>query len=96
MSLPHFQILSDAIVEKHSFDSHSFKSSFFTNFASQLSFCHSKFLSSKIPTTPKSSISVPPTNHNNFSSSIPYFINSKDSKPACAPPQTSFALSNKI
>ena len=79
---------SGAMVQKHSFDSHSFKSTSFTNSASQLSFFCSKFSSPKIPTTPKSSISVPPTNHNNFSSSIPYFIKSNDSKPACAPPQT--------
>ena len=77
------------MVQKHSFDSHSFKPSSFTNSTSQLSFCRSKFSSPKIPTTPKSSISVSPTNHNNFSSSIPYFIKSNDSKPACAPPQTS-------
>ena len=73
---------SDAMVQKHSFDSHSFKSSSFTNSASQLSFCRSKFSSPKIPST----------NHNNFSSSIPYFIKSNDSKPACAPPQTSHLL----
>ena len=80
---------SGIMVQKHSFDSHSFKSTSFTNSASQLSFCCSKFSSPKIPTTPKSSISVSPTNHNNFSSSILYFIKSNDSKPACAPPQTS-------
>ena len=80
------------MVQKHSFDSHSFKSSSFTNSASQLSFCHSKFSSPKIPTTPKSSISVSPTSHNNFSSSIPYFIKSNDSKPTCASPQTSQLL----
>ena len=80
---------SGAMIQKHSFDSHSFKSSSFTNSASQLSFCRSKFSSPKIPTTPKSSISVSPTNHNNFSSSMPYFIKSNDSKPASAPPQTS-------
>ena len=81
---------SGAMVQKHSFDSHSFKSSSFTNSPSQLSFCRSKFSSPKIPTTPKSFISVSPTNHNNFSSSIPYFIKSNDSKPACAPHQTSY------
>ena len=80
---------SGAMVQKYSFDSHSFKPSSFTNSTSQFSFCRSKFSSPKIPTTPKSSISVSPTNHNNFSSSIPYFIKSNDSKPACAPPQTS-------
>ena len=80
---------SDSMVQKHSFDSHSFKPSSFTNSASQLSFCRSKFSSPKIPTTPKSSISVSPTNHISFYSLIPYFIKSNDSKPACAPPQTS-------
>ena len=80
------------MVQKHSFDSHSFKPSSFTNSASQLSFCRSKFSSPKIPTTPKSSISVSPTNHNNFSSSIPYFIKFNDSKPACVPPQTTYLL----
>ena len=63
---------SDAIVQKPSFDSYSFKSS-------------SPFKS----TTPKSSISVSPTNRNNFSFSVPSVINSNDSKPVCAPPQTS-------
>ena len=77
------------MVQKHSFDSHSFKPSSFTNSASQLSFCCSKFSGPKIPTTPKSSTSVSPTNHNNFSSSIPYATKSTDSKPAWAPPQTS-------
>ena len=77
---------SDAMVQKHSFDSHSFKPSSFTNSASQLSFCRSKFSG---PTTPKSSISISPTNHNNFSSSVPYVIKSNDSKPVCAPPQIS-------
>ena len=80
---------SDAMVQKHSFDSHSFKSNSFTNPASQLSFYRSKFSGPKIPTTPKSSTSVSPTNHNNFSSSIPYVIKSNDSKPAYVPPQTS-------
>ena len=80
---------SDAMVQKHSFDYYSFKSSSFTNSASQFSFCRSKFSGPKIPSTPKSSISVFPTNHNNFSSSIPYVIKSNDSKPACVPPQTS-------
>ena len=83
---------SDALVQKHSFVSYSFKSSSFTNSASQLSFCCSKFSGPKIPTTPKSSISVSPTNHNNVSSSIPYVIKSNDSKPACALPQTSHLL----
>ena len=40
-------------------------------------------------TTPKSSISVSPTNRNNFSFSVPSVIKSNDSKPASAPPQTS-------
>ena len=80
---------NDVMVQKHSFDSHSFKSSSFTNSASQLSFYRSKFSGPKIPTTPKSSTSVSPTNHNNFSSSIPYVIKSNDSKPAYVPPQTS-------
>ena len=75
------------MVQKHSFDSHSFKPGCFTNSASQLSFFRSKFSGPKIPTTYKSSISVSPTNHNNFPSSIPYVIKSNDSKPACAPPQ---------
>ena len=47
--------------------------------------CSSPFRS----TTPKSSISVSPTNHNNFTFSIPLVIKSNDSNPACAPPQTS-------
>ena len=80
---------SDVMVQKHSFDSHSFKSSSFTNSASQLSFYRSKFSGPKIPSTPKSSTSVSPTNHNNFSSSIPYVIKYNDSKPAYVPPQTS-------
>ena len=46
----------------------------------------------KIPATPKSSISVSPTNRNEFSFSIPSVIKSNDSKPACAPPQTSHLL----
>ena len=87
-----FSNSSDAVVQKHCFDSHSFKPSSFTNSTSQLSFCRSKFSIPKIPTTPKSSISISPTNDNNFSSSIPYFIKSSDSKPACAPPQTSHLL----
>ena len=82
----------DAMVQKHSFDSHSFKLSSFTNSASQLSFCCSKFSDPKNPTTRKSSISVSPTNPNNFSSSIPYVIKSNDSKFACAPPKTSHIL----
>ena len=40
-------------------------------------------------TTPKSSITVSPTNRNNFSFSVPSVIKSNDSKPACAPPQKS-------
>ena len=80
---------SDAMVQKQSFDSHSFKLSFFTNSASQLSFCRSKLSSPNISTTPESSISVSATNRNNFSSSIPYFNKSNDSKSACLPPQTS-------
>ena len=40
-------------------------------------------------TTPKSSISVSPTNRNNFSFSVPSVIKSNDSEPACAPPQIS-------
>ena len=79
---------SDAIGQKHSFDFYSFKSSSFTNSASQLSFCLSKFSDPKITTTPKSSISVSPTKHNNFFSSVPYVIKSNNSKPACAPPGT--------
>ena len=43
---------SDAMVQKHSFDSHSFKPSSFANSASQLSFRRSKFSGPKIPTTP--------------------------------------------
>ena len=66
---------SDAMGQKPSFDSHSFKSS-------------SPFKS----TNPKSSISVSPTDRNNFSFSIPSVIKSNDSKPACAPPQTSHLL----
>ena len=55
---------SDAIVlKKLSFNSYSFKSS-------------SNFSSSKIATTPKSSISVSPKNRNKFSYSIPSFIKS--------------------
>ena len=80
---------SDAMVQKPSFDSYSFKSSMFKNSTSQHYFCHSKFLGPKIPTTPKSSISVSPTNRNNFSFMIPSVIKSNDSKPACAPSQTS-------
>ena len=80
---------SDAMVQKTSFGCYSFKSSSFTNLASQHSFCHSKFLGPKIPSTTKFSISVSPTNRNNFSFSIPSVIKSNDSKPACAPPQTS-------
>ena len=76
------------MVQKASFDSYSFKSSSFINLASQRSFCHSKFSGPKIPTTPKYSISVSPTNHNNFSSLIPSVIKS-NSKRACACPQTS-------
>ena len=83
---------SDAIFQKHSFDSHSFKSSSFTNSAAQLFFCRSEFSDPEIPTTPKSSISVSPTHHNNFTSLIPYFIKSKDSKSTCAPPETSHLL----
>ena len=45
---------SDAMVQKHSFGSHSFKPISFTNSASQL-FCCSKFSGPKIPTTPESS-----------------------------------------
>ena len=71
---------SNVMVQKHSFDSDSFKSS---------SFCHSKFSGLKIPTTPKSSISVSSTNHNNISTSSPYVIESYDSKPPCVAPQTS-------
>ena len=77
---------SDAMVQKTSFDSYSFKSSSFTNLASQHSFCHSKFSG---PSTTKFSISVSSTNHYNFSFSILSVIKSNDSKPACAPPQTS-------
>ena len=84
---------SDAMVQKPSLDSYSFASSSFTISASQRSFCHSKFPGAKIPNTPKSSISVSPTNCNNFSFSIPSGIKSNDSKPACAPPQTSHLLS---
>ena len=55
---------SDAIVlKKLSFNSYSFKSS-------------SNFSSSKIATTPKSSISVSPKNRNKLSYSIPSFIKS--------------------
>ena len=55
---------SDAIVlKKLSFNSYSFKSS-------------SNFSSSKIATTPKSSILVSPKNRNKFSYSIPSFIKS--------------------
>ena len=63
---------SNAMPQKPSFDSYSFKS-----------------ISPFKSTTPKSSISVSPTNRNNFSFSIPSFIKSNDSKPACVPPQTS-------
>ena len=67
---------SDVTVQKLSFDSYSFKSSSFTNSASQSSFCHSKFSNPKITTTPKSSISVSPTNRNSFSLSPPSVIKS--------------------
>ena len=60
----------------------------FTNSASQRSFCHSEFSGSKIPPTPKSSISISPTNRNGFSFSIPSVIIFNHSKPACAPSQT--------
>ena len=83
---------SDAMVQKPSFNSYSFKSSSLTNSDSQLSSCHSKFSGPKIPTTPKSPISVSPTNRNNFSLSIPSVIKPNDSKPACVPPQTSHIL----
>ena len=76
---------SDAIAQKPSFDSFSFKSSSFTNSASQRSFCHTNFAG----TTPKSFISASPINRNNFSFSIPSVIKSNDSRPVCAPPQTS-------
>ena len=56
-------------------------------------FCVSSTLSNfsgpKIPTTRKSSVSVSPTNRNNFSFSILSVVKSNDSKPACAPPQIS-------
>ena len=71
------------------FNFYSLKSSSFTNLASQLYFCHSKFSGPKIPTTTKSSISVPPTNRNNFSDSIPSAIKSNDSKPTRTSSQTS-------
>ena len=80
---------SDAMVQKPSFDSYSFKSSYFTKSASKRSFFHSTFSGPKIPTTPKSSISVSATNHNNFSILIPSVIKSNDSKSACAPAQSS-------
>ena len=51
--------------------------------------CRSEFSGPKIPTAPKSPISVSPSNHDNFSFSIPYVTKSNDSKPACAPPQKS-------
>ena len=83
---------SDAMVQKHSLDSYSFKSSSFTNSTSQSSFCHSKFSGPKIPYTPKSSISVPITNQINFSFLIPSVIKSNNSKPASAASQTSYLL----
>ena len=83
---------NDAMIQKQSFNSYSFKSSSFTNPASQRSFCHSEFSGPKFPVTPKSSMLVSPTNRYNFSFSIPSVIKSNDSKPACAPPQTSHLL----
>ena len=80
---------SDAMVQKPSFDSYSFKSSYFAKSASKRSFFHSTFSGPKIPTTPKSSISVSVTNHNNFSILIPSVIKSNDSKSSCAPAQLS-------
>ena len=98
MSVSNFynSCVSDAMVQKPSFDCYSFKSSSFTNSVSQLSFCHSKFSSPKIPTTLKSSISGSPTKCNNFSFLIPSVIKSNGSKPACGPPQTSRLLSFPI
>ena len=95
VSVPNFCISSTissssyAVVQKPSFESYSFKSSSFVNFASKCSFCHSKFSSSKIPTTPKSPVSVSPKDCNNCSFSIPSVIKSNDSKPASTPSQTS-------
>ena len=68
---------------------YSFKSSSFTNLASQNSICYSKFSNPKIPTTPKSSISDSPTNRKNFSYLIPSVIKSNNTKPVCEPSQTS-------
>ena len=61
VSLPHFQILMMLC-----FKNSLILTSSFTNSASQLSFCRSKFSNPKIPTTPKSSISLSLANHNNF------------------------------
>ena len=58
-------------------------------------FVTQKISSPKISTTPKSSISVSPTNRNNFPFPIPSVIKSNDSKPACAPFQ-SFVISYKV
>ena len=80
------------VLKKPIFDSYLFRSSTFTNSASQRSFCHSEFSSPKISTTHKSSISVSPTNRNNFFYSIPSVIKFNDSKSACAPSQTSHLL----
>ena len=52
-------------------------------------FYHLEFSSFSISATPKSSISVSPTNHNNFFFSIPSVNKSNDSKPTCAPFQAS-------
>ena len=46
--------------------------------------------------TPKSSISVSPTNRNNFCFSFPSVIKSNDLKPTCVPPQTSHLSSFPI
>ena len=60
------------------------------NLASQRSFCNSKCSGPKIRTTRQSPISLSPTRtRNNPSFSLPSVIKSDDSKPACAPPQTS-------
>ena len=88
MFLPHFQILvmlwfkNPVLIATH-------LSLVLSQIQLHCSFCHSKFSSSKIPTTPESSISVSPTNRNNCSFSNPSVIKSNYSKPVCAPCQAS-------
>ena len=80
------------LLKNPGFKSYSFKSGSFINSASQCSHCHSKPSNPKIPTTPKSSISVFPTNCNSFSYWIPSVIKSNDPKSACMSSQTSHLL----